>query len=96
MEQCSETSACKIQTPGNYPEESTQLSEHGESLKSRRKIFHSAVRILPPILRTALQTKALKIFYAGLPRLMGKGTYMSSPTPDFFFASHINTYCTKF
>jgi hypothetical protein len=27
--------ACKIQTPGNYPEESIHHSEHGESLKSR-------------------------------------------------------------
>jgi len=37
MEQteCSETSAYKIQTPGNYPEESIQHSEYGESLKSR-------------------------------------------------------------
>jgi len=37
MEQtdCSETSAYKIQTPGNYPEESIQRSEHSESLKSR-------------------------------------------------------------
>jgi len=35
MEECSETSAYKIQTPGNYPEESAQHSEHGESLKSR-------------------------------------------------------------
>jgi hypothetical protein len=36
MEQmeCSETSAYKIQTPGNYPEESIQYSEHGGSLKS--------------------------------------------------------------
>jgi hypothetical protein len=31
----SETSAYKIQTPGNYPEESIQHSEHDESLKSR-------------------------------------------------------------
>jgi hypothetical protein len=31
--QCSETSAYKIQTPGNYPEESIQHSQHGESLK---------------------------------------------------------------
>jgi len=31
----SETSAYKIQTPRNYPEESIQHSEHGESLKSR-------------------------------------------------------------
>jgi len=35
MGQCYETSAYKIQTPGNYPEESTQHSEHNESLKSR-------------------------------------------------------------
>jgi hypothetical protein len=33
----SETSAYKLQTPGNYPKESIQLLEHGESLKS--KIF---------------------------------------------------------
>jgi hypothetical protein len=40
MEQieCSETSAYKIQTPGNHPEENIQHTEHGESLKS--KILH--------------------------------------------------------
>ena len=32
---CFEISAYKIQTPGNYPEESTQHSEHGEGSKSR-------------------------------------------------------------
>ena len=37
MEQteCSETSAYKIQRPGNYPEESIQHSEQDESLKSK-------------------------------------------------------------
>ena len=42
MEQteCSETSAYKIQTPGNYPEENEQHIEHSESLKSI-KIFVS-------------------------------------------------------
>jgi hypothetical protein len=37
MEQteCSETSAYKIQTLGNYPEENIQHTEHGEILKSR-------------------------------------------------------------
>jgi len=37
MEQteCSETSAHKLQTPGNNPEESIQHLERGESLKSR-------------------------------------------------------------
>ena len=39
--ECSETSAYKIQTPGNYPEESIQHSEHGESLKSRICGLHS-------------------------------------------------------
>jgi hypothetical protein len=37
--ECTEMLAHKIQTPGNYPEESIQLSGHGESLKSR-KIKH--------------------------------------------------------
>jgi len=31
----SKTLAYKIQTPGNYSEESIQHTEHGESLKSR-------------------------------------------------------------
>jgi len=40
MEQteCSETSAYKTQTSGDYPEESIQHSEHKESLKSRIKL----------------------------------------------------------
>jgi hypothetical protein len=38
--ECSEKSEYKIQTPGNYPEESMQHSQHGESLKSRvHKIY---------------------------------------------------------
>jgi len=39
MEQtgCSETSAYKIQTPGNYPEESIQHLEQGERMKSRMR-----------------------------------------------------------
>ena len=31
--ECSETSAYKFQTPGSYPKESLQHTEHGESLK---------------------------------------------------------------
>ena len=39
MEQteCYETSAYKIQTPGNYPKQIIQHSEHDEILKSRKK-----------------------------------------------------------
>ena len=45
MEQteCSETLAYKIQTLGNYPEESIQHSEHDKSLKSRTYIIVSEV-----------------------------------------------------
>jgi hypothetical protein len=39
--ECTEMLAYKIHTLGNYPEESIQHSEHGESLKSRREnILH--------------------------------------------------------
>jgi hypothetical protein len=37
--ECSEMSPYKIYTPGNYPEESIQHSEHSESLKSRKVTF---------------------------------------------------------
>jgi hypothetical protein len=37
-EQCSETSAYKIQTPGNHPEESTQHSEHGEKFEIQKAV----------------------------------------------------------
>jgi hypothetical protein len=53
MEQteCSEMSAYKIQTPGNYPEESIQHSEHGESVKSGRLTMFGR-KIQPPTLQT--------------------------------------------
>jgi len=47
MEQtvCSETSAYKSHTPGNYPEESIQHSEHGESLKSGKKTDNGTTQV---------------------------------------------------
>jgi hypothetical protein len=41
MEECFETSAYKIQMPGNRPKEGTQHSEQGESLKSRTHMLLS-------------------------------------------------------
>jgi len=35
----SETSEYKLQTPGKYPKESIQHTEHGKSLKSRNLFF---------------------------------------------------------
>jgi hypothetical protein len=57
MEQakCSETSEYKIQTPGNYPEESIQHSEHGESLKSWYQFLSQLI---------ILQSAVLKLFMA--------------------------------
>jgi hypothetical protein len=47
MEQtvCSETSAFKTQTPGNYPKEIIQHSKQGEILKSRIKKSSHAIFI---------------------------------------------------
>jgi hypothetical protein len=44
--ECSETSAYNLQTPGNYPKESIQHLEHGESLKSRIEKLHLIYRLL--------------------------------------------------
>ena len=38
--ECSETSAFKTQTPGNYPKVIIQHSKHGESLKSSFKLLN--------------------------------------------------------
>ena len=54
----SETSAYKIQTPGNYPEENIQHTEHGESLKSRIPALFSR----PPDLTARGIVLALSIF----------------------------------
>ena len=54
VNQCSETSAYKIQKPGNCPEETIQHTEHGESLKSR------VIIIIIIILNTM---KAFSIFF---------------------------------
>jgi hypothetical protein len=54
LTECSEKSAYKIQKPGNYPEESIQRTEHGESLKSRI-FFHSlALSIFVPVFSTII------------------------------------------
>jgi len=45
MEQCTETSAYEIQTPGNHRKERMQHSEHGESLKSRIVVATMQVHI---------------------------------------------------
>jgi hypothetical protein len=46
QKECTETSAHQIQTPGDYPKERIQHSEHGESLKSRKLMLFLLVAAL--------------------------------------------------
>ena len=39
----SETSAIRTQTPGNYPKRNKLHLEHGESLKTRLRVFENRV-----------------------------------------------------
>jgi len=52
--------ASEFQTPGNYPEESIQHSEQGESLKSRVPRFYSTLRIISYFRDQAINTIILK------------------------------------
>jgi len=44
--ECSETSAIRTQTPGNYQNENTLHIERGESLKSRTLILYHKYQIV--------------------------------------------------
>jgi hypothetical protein len=55
--------AYKIQMPGNYPEDSTQHSEHGESLKSR--LLLSLVLCSLSVTFHAHQTECVALKFSG-------------------------------
>jgi len=81
--ECSETSAYKIQTPGNYPEENIQHTEHGESLKSRMKmnvcLYVTQIHISEPI-----GTKLCTHLPRGLEETVGYvWAHNISPLPPF-------------
>jgi hypothetical protein len=69
--ECSETSAYKIQTPGNYPEENIQLTEHGESLISR---------IHEEMFRKGSKTFYIKFYKSTIPTKLGVLTKVSHYT----------------
>jgi hypothetical protein len=52
MQQCSETSACKIQKPGNYPKETYKKKEveNKQFGKYRLRSAHSATLLARPLL----------------------------------------------
>jgi len=64
MEQteCFETSAYKVQTPGNYPEESIQHSELGESLKSRTLLNQYLYNIINMMTTKTFKDKKKKFY----------------------------------
>jgi len=62
----SETLAYKIQTPGNYPEDSMQHSEHVGSVKSRILNLMFSIHIPNFFFLLALQPPMGIVFYSGL------------------------------
>jgi hypothetical protein len=75
MEQteCSETSAYKILMPQNYPEESIQHLQHGESFKSRNNVFLTYAKTW------AMQGegKNLSSFYSSVPKCLKSFNHIS-------------------
>jgi hypothetical protein len=64
MEQCSKMSAYKIQTPENYPEESIQHSEHGESLESRTVLCYMPNFLdIVMLITQSIRTDILGLFF---------------------------------
>ena len=73
--ECSETPACRIQTPGNYPEESIQHSEHGASLKSRTLYMFRTVS--PSIIRSLRLYIEHQVYVIQVLWLLGSGNVRS-------------------
>jgi hypothetical protein len=72
MEQteCSKTLAHRIQTPGNYPKEPTQRSEHGKSFKSETGVaYYIVYTVMMTRLRATLPETSSKIL---LPYFLSK------------------------
>jgi len=104
--ECSETSAYKIQTPGNYPEENIQHRVHGESFKSRKPIFITDINNGPqfgPVLKeaNAIHTLAHSVLvtnkknYSSRLHLGLKSVLFSLPIPTKNFMSFSKvTYIT--
>jgi hypothetical protein len=63
----SETSAHKVQTPGNHPNERIQHSEHGESLKSRRKYLFDTFLIQNGLKHGFLYRRFIQFFFSISP-----------------------------
>jgi hypothetical protein len=62
--ECPETSAYKIQTPGNHPEENIQHTEHGENLKSKILTFCcSGFRVNLHCLNNTSKTKNVRLVF---------------------------------
>ena len=71
--ECSETSAYKIQTPGNYPKESIQHREHGESLKLRiQRAFLNKVCVRSRVCACSVRDMGKCVDTAGLLRTLRK------------------------
>jgi hypothetical protein len=74
---CSETSAYKIQTRRNYPEESIQHSEHGESLKSTILFTSMGVKLQDTFVYSKNSTSRKP--NSSLPSLFSFATNITTP-----------------
>jgi hypothetical protein len=79
----------QIQTPGNYPEENIQHTEHGESLKSR-SIYKFVMEMLMYMTLRILSSNCSSLFsfLCGLSSKQATPS-VSVPTKLFLFSFHV-------
>ena len=73
------TSAYKIQTPGNYPKESIQHTEQGESLKLRT---HKILQHWHKILQKNWQETTIRLIWVRHLEIMAKRCYKKKGSTD--------------
>jgi len=91
--ECSETSVYKIQTPGNYPKESIQHTEHGKSLKSKIYTLLHRIRYLSLLLSTLVSQITLVNELLSLICLLDIMLLLNYWCPNFCFVLSIRQIC---
>jgi hypothetical protein len=91
--QYSETSAYKLQTPGNYPEENIQYSEHGEILKSRIVflIFTMSSACFEPEVSSSARRLYVQVWYSVFYMLILFFSVTSASKHTFYLICIIGT-----
>ena len=99
MEQveCSETSAYKIQIPGNYPEEIIQRSEHEKCLKSRNEFIFEFSKFCPLICDVLNKLSVILLltwkWRQDAPKFCLGGLSLRNYSEDFVIGQMYDIYC---